>query len=157
MHRDRDIGDTQTRTPSAGRPQAVERISPRVSERRRRVRVVPLVIQSGETASVREAPFRTDAGHGRFVDAGIDEIVVSSLETGVLDDLVRRGAQRSLETLLESADADPRPRGHLGDCERLAGVLLDVFMGAPNGGWADASRTPVEPFAEVVVGAQEEA
>ena len=82
---------------------------------------------------------------------------MSSLEAGVLDDLVRRGAQRSLETLLERADADARPGGYLCDRERLVGMLLDVFMGPPDRGRADASRVRVELCAEVVVSAEEEA
>lgn len=137
-------------------PQRCSEISG-VSERRRRIRVVARVIQGGKPASMREAPFRADAGHRGFVGAGVDEIVVSSLEAGVLDDLVRRGAQRPLETLLERADADTRPRRHLCDCERLVRVLLDVFMGAPDRSRADASCGRVELCAEVVVGAEEQA
>lgn len=112
---------------------------PGVSERCRRIRVVARVIEGGKAASMREALFRADAGHGGFVGAGVDEVVVSSLEASVLDDLVRRGAQRPLETLLERADADTRPRRHLCDCERLVGVLLDVFYS-----WA--RRTGVGPM-----------
>ena len=51
----------------------------------------------------------------------------------------------------------PADRGYLCDCERLVGVLLDVFIGPPDRGWADAARGRVELCAEVVVGAEEEA
>ena len=70
------------------------------SQRRRRICVVARLVESGEAAGVREAPFRADAGHSGFVGARVDEILVRSLEPRVLDDLVWRGAQRSFETLL---------------------------------------------------------
>ena len=113
------------------------------------------MIHSRKAAGVRKAPLRADAGHRGFVGAGVDEIVVSSLEASALDDLVRRGAQRSLETLLERSDADARPGGYLCDCDRLVGMLLDVFIGAPDRAGADASRVRVELRAQVVVSAQE--
>src|SRR6185437_11035047 len=99
-----------------------------VPERRRGIRVVASVIERGKPAGVREAPFRTDARHGGFLRAGVDELQMRPFEAGVLDDLMRRRTQRPLETLLERADADPCPGGYLGNRERLVGMLLDVLV-----------------------------
>src|SRR6185312_11195767 len=68
-----------------------------ISERRRRVRVVARVIDGGKAAGMGEAPFGTDARHRGRVGGGVEELVVCALEAGVLDELVRRGAERSLE------------------------------------------------------------
>jgi hypothetical protein len=74
------------------------------------------VIEGSEAAGVREAPSRADTGDGGFVSARVDEIVMGPLQADVLDDLVRRGAKRPLEALLERAGADTRPRGYLRHC-----------------------------------------
>ena len=100
---------------------------------------------------------RADAGHGGFVGAGVDEIPMSSLEADVVDDLMRRGTQRPFEALLERAGADARKSGDLRDRERLVGVLLDVFMSAPNRGCADALCGRVELFPEGMVGTEKKA